>query len=430
MVELNWLLFCFLFLYVGQSAFKIWVERINLIHCLKHANMVPAGFEGFIDDSKLAGAGAYAQAKTRSGIFEQIASDLTLLVILLSGFLPMLVRMSNNLGLSMIAAGLVFFFTPGFIHFLVELPFGYYNTFVVEQKFGFNRSTLKLWIIDHIKAGLVSAALFSAILSILFLFVARSPRFWWFWGFLLLSAVQLLVAILYPVLLAPLFNRFEPVRDAELSEKIRAQMEKSGIRVKKILQMNAGIRSRHTNAYFTGIGKTKQIVLFDTLIESHTHDEILGVLAHKAGHFRKKHVPKQLVIFASLSLAAFYATWLFIQWPPLFSTFGFSAPLPYVGLFLAGVFWAKAGFFLQPLYMAISRRFEREADMFAADMLGGGAALAGAMKRLAADNLSNLNPHPLYVWFHYSHPPVAQRVAALEGTAKGPSGSASTYNLQ
>ncbi|MGA2936070.1 MAG: M48 family metallopeptidase [Syntrophobacteraceae bacterium] len=416
MVELNWLLFCFLFLYVGQSAFNIWVERVNLIHSQLHADKAPAGFEGFIDESKLARTTQYARAKTRVGLLDEIVSDVTLLVILLSGLLPLLVRWSDKLGLSLIAAGVLFFFVPGLIHFLLELPFSYYNTFVVEQEFGFNRSTLKLWTIDHIKGALVTAVLFAPIFSILLLIIARSPRFWWFWGFLLLSAVQVVMAILYPVVLAPLFNRFEPVRDEELSAKISAQMEKSGIRVKKILQMNAGIRSRHTNAYFTGIGKTKQIVLFDTLIESHTHEEILAVLAHEAGHFRKKHVLKQLLIFASLSLAAFYATWFFIQWPVLFSTFGFSAPLPYVGLFLAGVFWRKAGFFLQPLYMMISRRFEREADIFAAEMLGGGAAMAGAMKRLAADNLSNLNPHPLYVWFHYSHPPIVERVTLLEGT--------------
>jgi STE24 endopeptidase len=422
MFELNWLLFFFLLLYVAQSAFNIWVQRVNLIHSQRGAGKAPAGFEGFIDESRLARTTQYVRSKTRVGILEEIASDVTLLAILLSGLLPLLVRWSDKLGLSLIAAGVLFFFVPGLIQFLVELPFSLYNTFVVEQEFGFNRSTLKLWTIDLIKGGLVTAVLFTAIFSILLLFIAWSPRFWWFWGFLLLSAVQLAMAILYPVVLAPLFNRFEPVRDEELSAKIGAQMERSGIRVKKILQMNAAIRSRHTNAYFAGIGKTKQIVLFDTLIESHTHEEILAVLAHEVGHYRKKHVVKQLLIFASLSLAAFYATWLFIQWPLVFHTFGFSTPLPYVGLFLAGVFGGKAGFFLQPLYMMLSRRFEREADIFASQMLGGGGALAGAIKRLAADNLSNLRPHPLYVWFHYSHPPIVERVALLEGTDGYPDG--------
>ena len=414
MVELNRVLFCFLLLFAGTSAFGIWVERINLLYFQKHCDRPPAGFEGFIDRTRLAGAVDYARAKTRVGIVEEIVSDAVLLAILLSGLLPLLVDWSNELKLSLIAAGLLFFFIPGIIHWLAELPFGYYYTFFVEERFGFNRSTVKLWIIDHIKRALIASVLFAVIFSLLLLFITWSPRFWWLWGFLLLSAALLVMAVLYPVLLAPLFNRFEPIRDEELSARIGQQMEKSGIRVKKILQMDAGTRSRHTNAYFTGIGKTKQIVLFDTLIQSHTVDEILAVLAHEAGHYRKKHVLKQLIVFASFSLAALYATWLFIQWPLLFTTFGFKSSPPYVGLFLAGIVWSRAGFFLQPLYMAISRRFEREADIFAADMLGSGAAMVVALKRLAADNLSNLNPHPLYVWFHYSHPPVVERVAMLE----------------
>jgi STE24 endopeptidase len=413
MIELNGFLFCFLLLYVGQSAFNILLEQINLAYSRLLSGKPPAGFEGFIDETKLARGVDYSQEKARVGIIEQIASDAVLLAILLSGLLPHLVGWSDKLGLSLIASGILFFFVPGLIHSLVELPFSYYYTFVVEEKFGFNRSTLKLWLIDHIKGGLISAVFFALILSFLLLFIEWSPRLWWLWGFVLLSAVQLVMALLYPVVLAPLFNKFEPVRDGELSARIKEAMEKSGIRVKKILQMDAGKRSRHTNAYFTGIGKTKQIVLFDTLIESHTPDEILAVLAHEAGHYRKKHVIKQLVVFAAFSLAGFYATWLFIRWPLLFTTFGFSRPLPYVGLFLAGILWSKAGFFLQPLYMAMSRRFEKEADMFAVHMLGSGAAMATAIKRLAADNLSNLNPHPLYVRFHYSHPPLVERIKDL-----------------
>ena len=414
MVELNRFLLCFLLLYLGQNAFNIWLERLNLAYSRRRADRAPAGFEEFIDNSKLAQTARYEQAKTGVGLIEAIVSEATLLAILLSGLLPFLVRLSGRIGLSTVPAGLFFFFIPGILQFLVDLPFDYYNTFVVEEKFGFNKSTLWLWILDHVKGGLVGACLFAAVFSLLLLFIEWSPHLWWLWGFLLLSTFQLVIAILYPVLLAPLFNKFEPVRNDELAAKIKAELERSGIRVKKILQMNAGIRSRHTNAYFTGIGKTKQIVLFDTLLESHSQEEILAVLAHEAGHFRKKHLVKQLVLFTGFSLSAFYATGLFIKWPLVFSTFGFSSMPPYVGLFLAWVFWSKAGFFLQPLYMAISRRFEREADMFAADMLGSGEAMARALKRIAADNLSNLNPHPLYVRFHYSHPPVVQRVGELE----------------
>lgn len=414
MVYFNWLMLLFLFFYIAQTAFRIWVERINIIHSEKYSDRVPLGFEDFIDRSKLKQISAYTRETSRVGILREVAENAVFLAILLSGFLPMLVRWFERAHLSLIPAGLLFFFIPGAIQFLVEIPFSYYNTFVVEEKFGFNKSTLKLWILDHIKAGLIEIILFSLLFSALLLIVSDFPRFWWLWGFLIVTSVQLLMAVLYPVLIAPLFNRFESVKDEELARKIMALMEDNGIRVKRILQMDAGLRSSHTNAYFTGFGKTKQIVLYDTLLESHKQDEILSVLAHEAGHFRKKHILKQFIIFACFSLAAFYAAYLFIQWPLLYTTFGFASSMPYVGLFLAGVFGQKAAFFLQPLYMEVSRRFEREADLFSLNMLKTAKPMLEALKRLAADNLSNLNPHPAYVWFHYSHPPIVERVAELE----------------
>lgn len=431
MIQLNWLFLIFIILYVGQSVFRTWLDHINIIHSSTCSGKIQPGFEDFIDGSKLAETEAYTKEQSRLGIFEGIVSDLVLLIILISGFLPLLVSWSGRFGFTLIPAGLFFFFMPGIIEFLVELPFNYYNTFQIEQKFGFNRSTLKLWIIDLIKSGLISIVIFAALFSILLLTVEASPHFWWFWGFLIVSAVQFLIAVLYPIVIAPLFNKFEPVHDELIAEKIKTLMQNNGIRVKKILQVDAGLRSRHTNAYFTGIGKSKQIVLYDTLLESHTHDEILAVLAHEAGHFRKKHIIKQLGIFAIFSFAAFYATYLLIGWPLLYSTFGFFAPQPYVGLFLAGIFWQKTIFFLQPVYMEVSRRFEREADIFAVNLLKTARPMVTALKRLAADNLSNLNPHPLYVRFHYSHPSLVERVSLLEdeGRRFEPVGIANTERL-
>lgn len=418
MIQLNNFLILFLLLYLGQSAFRIWVDLINLKESEKDSGGVPRGFEDFVDSGKLARMSAYTSAKGRLDIFAETVSDGVLLVLLLSGVLVWLAEWIGSLGISMIPAGLLFFFVPGAVQYLVGLPFGYYNTFVIEQKFGFNRSTFKLWVLDHLKSGLVSIILFTALFSILLFLIQYSPGYWWFWGFVILTLVQLLLAIIFPVVIAPLFNKFEPVRDEELAGKILKIMTENGIRVKKILQMDAGTRSKHTNAYFTGIGKTKQIVLYDTLLESHTHEEILSVLAHEAGHFRKRHIIKQLTLFGFFSLAAFYLTYLLIGWPPAYSAFGFSPDQPYIGLFLAGIVLGKAGFFLQPLYMAISRRFEEEADTFAVGMLRTAAPLITAMKRLSADNLSNLNPHPLYIWFHYSHPPIVRRVARLEQAEK------------
>jgi STE24 endopeptidase len=178
--------------------------------------------------------------------------------------------------------------------------------------------------------------------------------------------------------------------------------------------MDAGKRSRHTNAYFTGLGKTKRIVLYDTLLSSHTHEEILSVLAHEIGHWRKRHILKQLIFMEAASLGIFYLIFRFVEWPYLYQTFGFSQNIPYAGLFLASALLGPLGFFLTPFGTVIMRRFEREADEFAYALTGTVAPLCSALKRLAKDNLSNLHPHPLYAWFYYSHPPLTERIAYLQ----------------
>jgi STE24 endopeptidase len=191
-------------------------------------------------------------------------------------------------------------------------------------------------------------------------------------------------------------------------------MDRAGFRFGGLYKMDASARSRHTNAYFTGIGKTKRIVLFDTLMGTHTPEEILAVLAHELGHLKKGHVKKQLIGSIILSLLGFYLTSLFLMWPLLYDTFGFTGIIPYAGLFLLALIAKPFGFFLMPIGAMISRRFERQADAYAYSVTGTTKPLTQALKRLARDNLANLHPHPLYAWFYYSHPPLAQRIEALE----------------
>jgi STE24 endopeptidase len=418
-IQLNSLFTVFLSIYVLQSFFVVWLESLNRKHLEQKGNRIPQGFEGFIDQAKLRKITAYTREQSRIGIIEHVASDVILLVVILSGFLPHLARLlSDAWHLPYILSGLLFFMTPGVILYLAGLPFDYYDTFVIEEKYGFNRSTLKLWITDHIKSGLISIILSSILLSLILWMIDISPGYWWLWGFFIVSFVQILLAVLYPVLIAPLFNKFTPVRDQDLAGKIKSLMERGGIKVKTILQMDAGERSRHTNAYFTGIGRTKRIVLFDTLLESHPHDEILGVLAHEVGHFRGRHVIKQIVFFEIAMLLGFYFTYRVMGWPVLYETFGFTTPLPYVGLFLVGILWQKLGFLFKPFYMAISRRYERQADAFSVRLLKTAEPMIVSLKRLASDNLANLTPHPLYVWFNYSHPPLVERVAFLAEAAR------------
>jgi STE24 endopeptidase len=218
---------------------------------------------------------------------------------------------------------------------------------------------------------------------------------------------------LYPVLIAPLFNKFEPIEDEVLKETIILMMAKVGLKTEDVFQIDAGKRSKHTNAYFTGLGKTKRIVLYDTLLKSHSSDEILSVLAHEAGHWKKRHIIKQLVFMEAISLAAFYLVYRLIDWPLLYQTFGFNERIPYVGLLLVAALLGPVTFFLTPVGAAVMRKFEREADGFCLDLIGTVKPMTSALQRLAKDNLANLHPHPFYAWFYYSHPPLAERIGRL-----------------
>jgi STE24 endopeptidase len=230
---------------------------------------------------------------------------------------------------------------------------------------------------------------------------------------MLVGGFELLMLWLFPVVILPLFNKFEPIGNKGLEARIRTLIEKVGLRAKGIFKMDASKRSKHTNAFFIGIGRTKRIVLFDTLLASHTEEEILSVLAHEAGHWKKRHVLRMLVPLEILSLVSFYVVAKFLNWPLLYQTFGFQELIVYVGLFLIGTFISLIGYFAQPLESAISRKFEREADDFALELMRTAEPMRLALKRLAADNLSNLSPHPLYAWFYYSHPPLVERIERL-----------------
>jgi STE24 endopeptidase len=239
------------------------------------------------------------------------------------------------------------------------------------------------------------------------------PQLWWFaaWGFFALF--QMLMIWLYPLVIAPLFNKYVPVQDDVLRERIMAMAEKAGLRAEGIFEVDAGKRSRHSNAYFTGLGRSKRIVLFDTLLATHSHDEIVAVLAHEIGHWKLRHVLKQLILMEVVALAGFFLVYLLMGWPFLYETFGFAGPLPYAGLLLAAIMLKPAAFFLTPIGAAVSRTYERDADRYVLGLVGSTRFLAQALKRLAKENLTNLHPHPTYVAFYYSHPPLAQRVERL-----------------
>jgi STE24 endopeptidase len=419
MIQLNFLLFNFLAVFLLRSGTQILLNGLNISYLRQHRSTVPEVFQDIVDHEKLRKISAYTVDSDHFQLITTLVNQGFFLVILLSGFLPWLVKIINPWGFGYVASGLIFFAFLSIFANLLRIPFNLYDTFVIEGRYGFNAMTFKIWISDLFKSIILLAILGGLLLCLLLALVVYGGETWWVWAWMGVGGFELIMLWLFPRVIAPLFNKFEPIDNKTLEHRIGTLMEKVGLRAKGVFRMDAGKRSKHTNAYFTGIGKSKRIVLFDTLLESHTEEEVLTILAHEVGHWKKKHLLKQIIFLELLSLAIFYAVAKCLDWPLLYRTFGFQELIPYVGLFLIGALLSPLGYFAQPLESAISRKFEREADDFALDLMETVEPMRSALKRLAIDNLANLTPHPLYAWFYYSHPPLVERIARLTPSNKG-----------
>ncbi len=413
----NTLLILFLILFIGRIIWRYILQQLNIRHLRDHGKEIPPVFQGMIDEATLAKMVDYTCDNSRLETKEDLTEDILELVILFL-LLPLLVGQIAGLQLHLIWQALIFFGTLALIGGVAGIPFDIYHTFVLEKKYGFSTITWKLWLTDLIKSVIISAVLMGILLSAFMAFILYLPKSWWFWAWIFFTSFEILLMWLYPVVIAPFFNKYEPIKDEVLKEKITALLAKVGLKAKGIFQVDEGKRSKHTNAYFTGIGKTKRIVLFDTLLASHSQEEILAVLAHEIGHWKKKHILKQLIFMIAASLVGFYLVYLLVNWPPLYSTFGLRQTPVYAGLLLVSVYFSCIGFFFSPLGAFISRRYEREADKMATELVGTSEPMINALKRLAKDNLSNLHPHPWYVWFYYSHPPLLERIEYLKSIDK------------
>ena len=407
------LLIIFLLLFLGRIIWRFILQRLNIRHLREHGKIIPADFQGIIDEATLNKMVDYTCDNARLENKENLVEDiLDIAVIFL--LLPVLVGKIVGLEWHLIWQALIFFGTLAMIGGVAGLPFDIYHTFVLEKKYGFSTITWKIWLTDLIKSVLISSILMGILLSAFMAFILYLPKTWWFWAWIFFTAFEILLLWLFPVVIAPLFNKYEPIRDGELKGKIEALLAKVGLKAKGIFQVDEGKRSKHTNAYFTGIGKTKRIVLYDTLLASHTHEEILAVLAHEIGHWKKKHILKSLIFMIAGSLVGFYLIYLMVNWPSLYGAFGLQQTPVYAGLLLTSIYFSCIGFFFSPLGAFMTRRYEREADKMAIELVGTSEPMINALKRLAKDNLSNLHPHPWYVWFYYSHPPLTERIQYLK----------------
>lgn len=400
-------------LVIARWAAELWLANLNRRNVLAHSGTVPEAFHEIVDEPTYKKSVAYTLAKARFGSIEETYGTIVLLVILFSGVLPFVFRFfTNHLGTSAWAMA-AFLFAVGFAMALPGLPFDWYGQFRLEEKFGFNTSTQKTWWLDRLKGLLLAVALGYTLLVLILKIVEWTGATWWLWAWGAMLGFQLLMLVLAPVLIMPLFNKFTPLPEGSLRERLLALAQRTSFVAKSIQVMDGSKRSRHSNAFFTGFGKFRKIVLFDTLISQLSESELEAVLAHEIGHFKKKHIPKMLIFSAFSSLVGFYVVAVLARQEWFYRAFGFEpgniAPALLLFTLLSGVVM----FWFSPLAHWWSRRYEYQADAFAADVMKEPRSLIGALRKLNEKNLSNLTPHPVYSGFYYSHPTLLEREGAL-----------------
>lgn len=393
------------------------VTLLNLRHMRLNGSMIPAELAAMIDPETVRRTQAYEADKARFGIGAALF-DSAVTIIFLFGVLAWYDGWVCGLGLPFIAEGLLFVILLYGAGEIIEIPFSLYGAFRIEARHGFNTMSFRTWLLDFVKSLLISLVILSLMTTVALWLVQVSPALWWFWIWLFLLGFSLFVMYIAPYVIEPLFNKFEPVSDELLAARIVELCARAGIRAEKVQQMDASKRSRHSNAYFTGIGRVKRIVLYDTLIAQMTPGEILAVLAHEIGHWKKRHVLKSLVLIQVCSFAGLYAAYYLVQGNLLGSFFGIDLQT-IMGKFILLSFLAGIAMFpLRPLMLVWSRRNEREADRFSFELTGDSESMATSLIKLSKENLSNLHPHPLYVAIHYSHPPVVDRVRTIKAFGK------------
>ena len=398
---------------------KFWLASRQMRHVAAHRDTVPATFAASISLPAHQKAADYTLAKSRHGLLTMAFGAAVLLGWTLLGGLDQLnhvVRDAVQPRWGDMAYQLALLAAFALIGSVLDLPFDVYSTFRVEQRFGFNRMTWKLYLADMLKGAIVGAVIGLPIAAMILWIMGATGSLWWLWAWGAWMVFNLLILVFYPTLIAPLFNKFEPLADESLKARVQALMTRCGFAAKGLFVMDGSKRSAHANAYFTGFGAAKRVVFFDTLLNKLSPQEVEAVLAHELGHFKHKHVTQRMIAMFALSLAGFALLgWLSAQaW--FYTALGVRPSMAAANdglalllfLLVAPVF----GFFVSPLFAQLSRKHEFEADAYACKQASG-ADLASALLKLHEDNAATLTPDPFYVRFYYSHPPASERLAAL-----------------
>lgn len=395
---------------------KFWLASRQVRYVARHRGAVPAPFDATVSLPAHQKAADYTVAKSRVGLLETAFGTAVLLGWTLLGGLDALNRaLAGWLGTGM-TQQLALLAAFAVISGALELPFSVYQTFVVEERFGFNKITWKLWLTDMVKAAVIGAVIGLPIAALILWLMGAAGHWWWLWAWGVWMGFNLLLLVVYPTFIAPLFNKFQPLEDETLRTRVTSLMQRCGFAAKGLFVMDGSKRSAHANAYFTGFGAAKRVVFYDTLLAKLSPGEVDAVLAHELGHYKHKHIVKRIVVMFALSLGGFALLgWLATRtW--FYSGLGvrpnLDGPNDALALLLFMLALPVFTYFVSPLMAQVSRKHEFEADAFAAQQTSG-QDLGNALLKLYEDNASTLTPDPVFVKFYYSHPPASERLARL-----------------
>ena len=407
----------FNYLIIGLIIFtaltQIWLARRHIAHVTNHRGNVPSPFKDIIKIKDHQKAADYTVAKSKLNVFGLIIEAIFLYFITIGGGIEWLNQYLTHYSFSPIIAGSFLIISVMVLSSIVEMPLGLYKTFVIDEKFGFNRMTLLIFISDLIKQSILALIIGLPVLYFSLWIIGNLGELWWLWLWVFISAFNFIMLAVYPIFIAPLFNKFEPMKNATLVKQIERLLKKCGFESNGLFVMNGSLRSNHGNAYFTGFGKSKRIVFFDTLLEKLTGKEIEAVLAHELGHFHHNHVKKRIILMFIVSFVGLYVLGLLKESPWFYEGLGVSGMTDANALLLFLLVSPLFVFFIRPVMAYYSRLNEFEADQYACKF-SKAADLKQSLVKLYRDNASTLTPDPLHSSFYDSHPPALLRIQAID----------------
>jgi STE24 endopeptidase len=407
---MNVYLLIILFIIVGNYLLDIVVEILNVRHA---KTGLPEEFGDYYDPQEYKKTQNYLKENTRFEIITStITTPITVAFILIGGF-NFVDQIARDFQFGPIPTGLIFTGILMLASQIISIPFSAYSTFVIEEKYGFNQTTVRTFILDILKAWLLSVMIGGTLFAIVLWFFGKAGNWAWVYCWIVVVVFQIVLTFFAPVLILPLFNKFYPLGDGELKAAIENYARSQDFKIKGVFKIDASKRSTKTNAFFTGFGKFRRIVLFDTLIGKHSVDELVSILAHEIGHYKKKHIVKSILMSIITTGLMFFLISFFINNEGLFSAFRMQRISIYASLTFFAFLYAPINMVISIFSKMLSRKREYEADAYAVETHGKPQSMISALKKLTVDNLSNLTPHPLKVFLSYSHPPVLERIRAI-----------------